>query len=146
MFPAQKRPGTLTQTRPRLKKSNGFQRKRCARLRTQRFQQVFNRARHRVDGGWHGVDCVFNVGLHSLLIFSRARRNDGRGIISRRNIVKFNMYSAANATPQPAKKPARKRIIVLSKPARTTTPAAVQKLRQVPTVKLPYGGFLAVAN
>ena len=61
--------------------------------------------------------------------------------------MKFNLYSAANATPQPAKKPARKRIIVvLSKPARTTTPAAVQKLRQVPTVKLPYGGFLAVAN
>lgn len=60
--------------------------------------------------------------------------------------MKFNMYSAANATPQPAKKPARKRIIVLSKPARTTTPAAVQRLRQVPTVKLPYGGFLAVAN
>lgn len=59
--------------------------------------------------------------------------------------MKFNMYSAANATPQPAKKPARKRIIVLSKPARIT-PAAVQKLRQVPTVKLPYGGFLAVAN
>ena len=49
--------------------------------------------------------------------------------------MKFNLYSAANATPQPAKKPAR-----------TTTPAAVQKLRQVPTVKLPYGGFLAVAN
>lgn len=58
----------------------------------------------------------------------------------------FNKYSQAKVTPQAAKKPARKRIIVLSKPARTTTPAAVQKLRQVPTVKLPYGGFLAVAN
>ena len=59
--------------------------------------------------------------------------------------MKFNMYSAANATPQAAKT-GRKRIVYLSKPARMTTPAAVQKLRQVPTVKLPYGGFLAVAN
>ena len=45
---------------------------------------------------------------------------------------------------QPAPKKSRKRIIALGKPAQT--PAAVQNLRQVPTVKLPYGGFLAVAN
>ena len=58
-------------------------------------------------------------------------------------LMKFNLYTQSK--PHPAKKPAKKRIIMLSKPARMT-PAAVQKLRQVPTVKLPYGGFLAVAN
>ncbi len=58
--------------------------------------------------------------------------------------MKFNQL--AQTKPQPPAKTGRKRIVYLSKPARMTTPAAVQKLRQVPTVKLPYGGFLAVAN
>ena len=56
--------------------------------------------------------------------------------------MKFNQITQSK--PRAAAKPSRKKVVALGSPAKE--PAAVQRLRHVPAVKLPYGNFLAVAN